>query len=411
MAHGSDEPILSVLRLNAFGEPQAMQEDTKLIHLARAPKTAEGVVNIPVARASTIISTDAKSYLERHSGQRRYDNVTYGATGTDNAKALGRAVAELEGGYKSIVTASGLSACTLGLSAYLSSGDHMLVSDSVYGPTRRFCDEVMGRWGVATTYYDPGATPEQLAPLVQPNTRLLYLEAPGSLTFEMQDVPALAAFAKERGILSAIDNTWASPIGFKPLAHGVDISIQAGTKYLAGHSDLVIGMVTTADQALYERVADHVMTFGDMAGPDDCYLCLRGMRTLAVRLRRQFESGLKVATWLSEQPQIRQVLYPPLASDPGHALFQRDFTLGASLFGVALHTEDPEAAFRLIDSLELFGIGSSWGGYESLVAVNMMPLARDVIPWTKTPFLLRFHVGLEDPDDLIADLASGLKHL
>lgn len=388
-----------------------MKEDTRLVHLARRPPEAEGTVNLPVHRASTVLSTDAASYLVRHDGQRRYDNVTYGATGTENAKALGRAVAELEGGYKSIVTASGLSACTLGLSAYLGAGDHVLVSDSAYGPTRRFCDVVLKRYGVDTTYYDPGVTPDALAPLVRANTRLIYLEAPGSLTFEMQDVPALAAFAHERGILSAIDNTWASPIGFKPLEHGVDISIQAGTKYLAGHSDLVIGMVTTSDPALFEQVADHVMIYGDVAGPDDCYLCMRGIRTLSVRLSRQFESALTIARWLEARPEVRRVLYPPLESDPGHELFTRDFTLGASLFGVALHTTDQAAAFRLIDSLKLFGIGSSWGGFESLVAINTMPLPRAVIPWEETPFLLRFHIGLEDPEDLIEDLEAALSAL
>jgi len=388
-----------------------MKEETKLVHLARRPPEPEGTVNLPVHRASTVLSTDAASYLVRHSGQRPYDNVTYGATGTENAKALGGAVAELEGGYKSIITASGLSACTLGLSAYLGANDHVLVSDSAYGPTRRFCDVVLKRYGVETTYYDPSATPDELQPLVRPNTRLLYLEAPGSLTFEMQDIPALAAFARSRGILSAIDNTWASPIGFKPLAHGVDISIQAGTKYLAGHSDLVIGMITTADQALFEQVADHVMIYGDVAGPDDCYLCLRGIRTLSVRLRRQFESALTVAGWLETRPEVRRVLYPPLESDPGHTLFKRDFTLGASLFGLALHTTDEAAAFRLIDNLKLFGIGSSWGGYESLVAINIMPLPRAVMPWTDTPFLLRFHIGLEDPADLIEDLESALSYL
>ncbi|MEM7250608.1 MAG: cystathionine beta-lyase [Pseudomonadota bacterium] len=388
-----------------------MKEKTKLIHAGREVPTNEGTVNQPVYRASTILSTDMVSYLNRHAGQRRYNNVTYGATGTQNAKTLGAAVAALEEGYKCIVTASGLSAVTLGISALVQSGDHMLVTDSVYGPTRRFCSDVMKRYGVETTYYTPGLDPTELAALIRPETKLIYLEAPGSLTFEMQDIPGLAAVAKARGVLTAMDNTWATPLGFKPLQHGVDVSIQAGTKYLAGHSDLVIGMLSASDPGVYERVADHVMTFGDVAGPDDCYLTLRGMRTLAVRLRAQFDAALEIAQWLEQQPEVKRVMYPPLASDPGHEWFARDFRLGASLFGVALHTTDQSRLESMVNGFELFHIGSSWGGYESLVAVNLMPLPRDCVPWTDSPFLLRFHIGLEDPSDLKHDLRQALDRL
>ena len=386
----------------------SMKEKTKLVHLAQGVRKSEGTVNIPVHRASTILSADADSYLSRNSGRRRYDNVTYGATGTHNAKALAKAVAELEGGYGCMVTTSGLSALTHAIAAFLSAGDHVLVSDSVYGPTRRFCDEVLARFGVATSYFDPGISAGDLRELFRDNTKMLYLEAPGSLTFEMQDVPALSGVARECGILSAMDNTWASPIGFKPLQHGVDISIQAGTKYIAGHSDLVIGMISARTQEQFERLADHVMTFGDTAGPDDCFLALRGLRTLSVRLHQQQASALTVTRWLAQQPQIKRVLYPPLEGDPGHALYQRDFLAGASLFGLALENEDLDVAKRMVDALELFGIGSSWGGYESLVALNVMPLPRKVVPWTETPFLLRFHIGLEDPVDLVEDLKAAM---
>jgi len=297
-----------------------MKEDTKLIHLARGKPQTEGTVNLPVYRASTILSPDLNSYLERHAGTRRFERVTYGATGTQNSRALADAVSELEGGSGCMVTASGLSAVTLGISAFVGAGDHLLVTDSAYGPTRRFCDEVLARYGVETTYYDPGIAPAALAGLIRDTTRLLFLEAPGSLTFEMQDVPGLAQVARNRGVVSAMDNTWATPVGFKPIAHGVDVSIQAGTKYLAGHSDLVIGMITAATQEQYRRIADHVMAFGDVAGPDDCYLTLRGLRTLGVRLRQQQDSALRIARWLTEQPEVARVLYPPLPSDPGHAL-------------------------------------------------------------------------------------------
>ena len=296
------------------------------------------------------------------------------------------------------------------LSAFASAGDHLLVTDSVYGPTRRFCAEVLARYGVETTFYDPGIG-AGIATLLRERTRLVFLEAPGSLTFDMQDVPAIAGAARAAGVLPAMDNTWATPLFFKPLAHGVDLSIQAGTKYLAGHSDLVIGLITAASDALHRRLADTVMAFGEVSGPDDCYLALRGLRTLSVRLRRQARSALRIAAWLAEQPGVLRVLYPPLPGDPGHALWRRDFKGASSLFGVALESRDRAAVARMVDGLELFRIGSSWGGYESLVSLHETPLPRAVAPWTETPFLLRLHVGLEHPDDLVADLDAGLARL
>ena len=387
-----------------------MKDDTRIVAAGRGRVEPEGTVNLPVYRASTILSPDVDSYLRRFEDGRAYEAITYGANGTHNSRALAEAVAALEGGAGTVVTASGLSAITMALCAFASAGDHMLVTDSVYGPTRRFCHEVLARWGVETTFYDP-AVGADIAGLFRDNTRLVFLEAPGSLTFEMQDIPAIARATRAAGILTAMDNTWATPLFFKPLAHGVDLSIQAGTKYFAGHSDLVIGLVTTADEALYHRLADTVMAFGEVSGPDDCYLALRGLRTLSVRIRRQARSALTVAAWLAEQPGVRRVLYPPLPSDPGHALWRRDFGGAASLFGVVLDTTDKAAFARMIDGLALFRIGSSWGGYESLVSLHAMPLPRDVVPWTETPFLMRLHIGLEDPDDLMADLASGLRRL
>jgi len=387
-----------------------MKQDTQLVHLGRGKAEAQGSPNLPVHRASTILSPNLAAYLARFEGDKRYQTVTYGANGTQNARALADVAAAVEGGHKSIVTASGLSAVTMTLSSLLKTGDHLLVTDSVYGPTRRFCDEVLSGFGVETTYYDP-AIGADIATLFRDNTRLVYLEAPGSLTFEMQDIPAIVAVAQQRGILSAMDNTWATPLFFQPLANGVDVSIQAGTKYFAGHSDLVIGIVTTSSDALYRCIADHVMTWGDVAGPDDCYLALRGMRTMAVRLQRQYESALHIASWLAQRPEIKRVLYPPLEQDPGHGLWKRDFSGGASLFGLAMHTIDLDAVARMVDGLELFQIGSSWGGYESLVAFNKAPLPREVAHWTETPFLLRLHIGLEDPEDLIKDLEAGLQRL
>ena len=387
-----------------------MKQDTKLIALGRAPVRAQGPVNLPVHRASTILSENLDGYVHRFDGDKRFNNVIYGSTGTQNSRALAEAVAAVESGHRTVVTGSGLSAVTMAVSAVVRAGDHVLVPDSVYGPTRWFCAEILCRYGVETSFYDP-AIGAGIAEAMRESTRLVYTEAPGSLTFEMQDVPAIAKAAHERGALVAMDNTWATPLYFRPLEHGVDISIQAGTKYFAGHSDLVIGMITTATDELFKTIADQTFAFGDSASPDDCFLALRGMRSLSVRLERQSASAMKVARWLEARSEVKQVLYPALESDPGHALWKRDFGGASSLFGLAMHTTDEAAVARMVNGFDLFRIGSSWGGYESLVAYNRMPIPRTIVPWTETPFLLRMHIGLEDPDDLIADLEAGLGRL
>ena len=387
-----------------------MKEDTKLVHLGRGPSSFEGTVNLPVYRASTILSTDMDSYIHRFDDEKNFTDITYGARGTQNSRALGEAIADLEGGHGTIVTTSGLSAISVTLGALVSAGDHILISDSVYGPTRTFCNQVLSRYGVTTEYYSPDIG-DAIAELIQKNTRLVLMEAPGSLTFEMQDIPGITRAAKEKGVLTVMDNTWATPVFFRPLEHGVDISIQAGTKYIAGHSDLVIGMVTSARETTHKMMVSHAQNLGDAASPDDCYLALRGLRTLSVRLYRQQESTLKVAAWLADQPQVYRVLYPALPGDPGHALWKRDFKGASSLFGLAMHSEDETAVKAMADSLQYFQIGSSWGGYESLIAFNHMPVARERVPWTEKPFMLRVHIGLEDPEDLIADLTQGLARI
>ena len=387
-----------------------MKEDTKLVHLGRGPSSFEGTVNLPVYRASTILSADMDSYIHRFDDEKNLTDITYGARGTQNSRALGEAIADLEGGHGTIVTTSGLSAISVTLGALVSAGDHILISDSVYGPTRTFCNQVLSRYGVTTEYYSPDIG-DAIAELIQKNTRLVFMEAPGSLTFEMQDIPGITRAAKEKGVLTVMDNTWATPVFFRPLEHGVDISIQAGTKYIAGHSDLVIGMVTSSSEAIHRMLVSQAHNLGDAASPDDCYLALRGLRTLSVRLYRQQESTLKVATWLADQPQVYRVLYPALADDPGHALWKRDFKGASSLFGLAMHSEDETAVKAMADSLKYFQIGSSWGGYESLIAFNHMPVARERVSWTEKPFMLRVHIGLEDPEDLIADLTQGLARI
>ena len=387
-----------------------MKEDTKLVHLGRGPSSFEGTVNLPVYRASTILSTDMDSYIHRFDDEKNFTDITYGARGTQNSRALGEAIADLEGGHGTIVTTSGLSAISVTLGALVSAGDHILISDSVYGPTRTFCNQVLSRYGVTTEYYSPDIG-DAIAELIQKNTRLVLMDAPGSLTFEMQDIPGITRAAKEKGVLTVMDNTWATTVFFRPLEHGVDISIQAGTKYIAGHSDLVIGMVTSAREATHKMMVSHAQNLGDAASPDDCYLALRGLRTLSVRLYRQQESTLKVAAWLADQPQVYRVLYPALPGDPGHALWKRDFKGASSLFGLATHSEDETAVKAMADRLRYFQIGSSWGGYESLITFNHMPVARERVPWTEKPFMLRVHIGLEDPEDLIADLTQGLARI
>ena len=386
-----------------------MKEDTRLIHAGRNPRNQQGAVNPPVYRASTVVFSDLKSYMER-SDEVKYDGFTYGARHTPTTQALADACATLEGGHKAVITATGLSAVTQALTAFLKAGDHALIADTVYGPCRNFCDKVLTRFGVDITYYDP-TIGEGIGDLMRPNTRVVYTESPGSLTFEMQDIPAMAKVAHDKGALVLMDNTWGAGLFYKPFEHGVDVSIQAGTKYINGHADVVIGTITAKDETLWRQIKDGANTFGDVAGPDECYLALRGLRTIAPRMRTQQAACTRITTWLEGQPGIRRVLWPALPSDPGHALWKRDFTGAASLFGLVLDTTDLAAVARMTDGLRLFGIGSSWGGYESLVSVNPTEGMRTAVPWQESPFLMRMHIGLEDPDDLLQDLEDGLKRL
>ena len=387
-----------------------MKDETLLVHASRDPFHHSGVVNLPVYRASTILFPTLAAYKQRFEGNARYDGITYGARGTPSTLALARAVAELEGGHNAVVTATGLSACTIALSAFVKAGDHVLVTDSVYGPTRSFCTEVLGRFGVETTFYDPTIGAD-IAGLLRDNTRVVFVEAPGSMTFEMQDVPAIASAAHARGALVLMDNTWATPLYFKPFEHGADVSVQAGTKYIAGHSDLVLGVITAKDEALYRRLKDNAGSFGDVGGPDECYLALRGLRTMAVRLRQQEQSAMRVARFLADRPEVKRVMYPPLPEDPGHGIWKRDFKGASSLMGLLLHTEDPAAVERMVDGLKYFQIGSSWGGFESLVSYSDVRTMRTAVPWTHSSYVLRLHIGLEDVDDLIGDLEAGLRRL
>ena len=376
---------------------------TRLSHAGRAGTKVHGFVNPPVHRGSTVLYEDMAQ--RRTHLRRRFDQVlTYGTQGNATHHALEDVIAEIEGGTRCQIFSTGLAAVTTPLLGYLSAGEHCLMPDSVYGPVRSFCDTMLKRLGVATSYYRADAPADEVAALFRPETRVLYLESPGSHSFEVQDVPALAALGHARGAAVLMDNTWGIH-AFQPFAHGVDVSIQALTKYAVGHSDVLIGSATTREEAHWKRVRDAALILGQYASPDDCWLTLRGLRTMAVRLERQMASGLQVAAWFAGLPEVAQVLHPALPGAPGHDLWKRDFTGACSLFGVVFAEGiTVEATHRFVDALTLFGIGASWGGYESLALPTTGFVTRTAAEMAHPGAMVRFHIGLEDPADLIADL-------
>jgi cysteine-S-conjugate beta-lyase len=376
---------------------------TKVVTAGRDPASYHGFVNPPVYHASTVLYPSAEDFVAHRA---RYQ---YGRRGTPTTEALEGALQELEGPNCAGVSLlpSGLAAISAALLAVVHSGDHILVTDSAYQPTRNFCEQVLKRLGVTTTYFDPliGAG---IAGLFQPNTKLVYLESPGSLTFEMQDTAAIAKAAHDKGALVLMDNTWATPIYFRPLDHGVDLVIQAGTKYIGGHSDVMLGTVS-ANAATVAALKTSVRLNGLCEGPDDVYLGLRGVRTLAVRLDRHYENGVAVAKWLEARPEVLRMLHPALPSHPQHAIWKRDFTGACGLFSMVLKPVPQKAVYAFLDELELFGIGASWGGYESLaIPFDCTPI-RTATKWAPGGPTVRFHIGLEDVDDLCADLERSFR--
>jgi cystathionine beta-lyase len=385
-----------------------MKDDTRIVAAGRQPHAHDGIVNPPVYHASTVLFPSVKA-LEDASKPPTERKVVYGRRGTPTTWALEDAIAELEGGDSCVLCPSGLAAITTALLAILKTGDHLLMTDSTYGPTRTFCDTILKNLGIETTYYDPciGA---DITRLMRENTRVVFTESPGSLTFEVQDIPAIARTAHERGALVLLDNTWASPLFFKPFEHGVDVSIQAGTKYIVGHSDVMLGAITTRSDLSRTLRGAHG-TLGMHVGPDDVYLAQRGFRTLGVRLARHQETGLALAHWLQRRPEVARVLHPALPDDPGHELWQRDFLGASGLFGIVLKPTPKQAVAAMLDGLALFGMGYSWGGYESLILPADPRPIRTATRWDAEGPLLRLHAGLEDPDDLIADLEAGFVRL
>ena len=378
-----------------------LKPDTRLGIGGRDPFAHHGYVNTPVYHASTLLYPTAEEFIA-HRG--RYH---YGRRGTPTSEALENAIREIEGPACAGVSLlpSGLAAISVALLSVLRSGQHVLVTDSCYGPTRTFCDTVLTRYGIATTYYDPlvgGGINE----LFQPNTRAVFVEAPGSLSFEMQDIPAIAAAAHAKGALVLMDNTWASPLYFRALDKGVDLSIQSGTKYIGGHSDVMLGTVS-ANPETCAPLRELVGTLGLCVGPDDMFLGLRGLRTMGVRLAQHQQSGLAVARWLEARPEVLRVLHPALPAHPGHAIWKRDFTGACGLFSVVFKPVPDKAVHAFLNALTLYGIGASWGGYESLaIPFNCKPI-RTASTWAPGGPTVRLHIGLEAVSDLIADLERG----
>lgn len=383
---------------------------TRLSHAGRAGTHAHGFVNPPVHRGSTVLFPNCEA--RREGAKHRYEQfMTYGTQGGPTHYAFEDVIAEIEGGTRCLIVGTGLAAVAVPLLAYLKAGDHCLMPDSAYGPARNLCEGLLKGWGVTTTYYDPTVDEAGMAALIQPNTKVVYTESPGSHTFEVQDIPAIARAAHARGCKVLMDNTWGIH-HFMPFEHGVDVSIQALTKYVGGHSDVLLGSVTVNSEQDWQMVRSTGSLLGQFASPDDVWLALRGVRTMAVRLKRQEASGLEVARWFETRPEVKQVMHPALPSHPQHAIFKRDFTGACSLFGVVFQPRySMDDVMRFIDSLSLFGIGASWGGFESLAIPTTGFITRSAGTGDFGGPMARIHIGLEEPADLIADLTQGLARL
>jgi cystathionine beta-lyase len=384
-------------------DPSRLGPRTRLVHAGRNPSEQHGFVNTPIYRGSTVLFPSSDDFLHRRG------RFTYGTKGTPTMEALETAWTELCGAAGTILAPSGLGAINLALMSCLKAGDHLLMVDSVYRPTRQFCDGVLARFGVETTYYDP-LIGSDIDRLIRSNTRAVFLEAPGSQSFEMQDIPAITAAARQAGATVLLDNTWATPLFYAPHQHGVDLAIDAGTKYLSGGSDLLMGLVSASERAwpALRRTFD---VFGMPPGPEDVFLCLRGLRSMAVRLKEHEKQALDMARWFEARPEVQRVLHPAFPSCPGHELWKRDFKGSSGLFSIILKPASDAAVAAMLDGLELFGIGASWGGFESLVTPFDCTAFRTATAWRPGGHALRFHIGFEDLDDLKADLDAGFARL
>ena len=403
MAKSNDGAPPKVGDISADNAGVRHSEATQIVHHGRHPEAQHGFVNTPVYRGSTVLFPTLAKIKSRDQA------YTYGRRATPTTHALEDAITDLAGGASTILTSSGLCAVSTALLAFVQSGDHILMTDSVYQPTRTFCDKMLTRLGVETTYYDP-LLGERVSDLIKPNTRLIFVESPGSQTFEMQDIPAIAKVARAKNIWLLADNTWASPLFSKPHALGADVTIEAATKYIVGHADAMLGAVTAnARAAQYLDNAKEAL--GTCPGSEETYLALRGMRTLHVRLAHHMRAALEMARWLEGRSEVARVLHPGLESHPGHGIWQRDFTGASGLFTIVLNPADETALAAFLDGLKLFGMGYSWGGYESLIIPFDPKAYRTATHWAADGPALRLHIGLEDINDLKADLDSAFSRL
>ncbi|WP_262267903.1 cystathionine beta-lyase [Microvirga yunnanensis] len=384
-------------------KPQNLSERTRLVHAGREPFEQHGFINTPIYRGSTVLYATTDDLLHRRG---RY---SYGTKGTPTTNSLEVAWTELTGAAGTVLAPSGLAAVTVALMSCLKAGDHLLMTDSVYLPTRQFCNGVLKNFGVETTYYDPQIGPG-IEALIRPNTTAVFTEAPGSQSLEMQDIPAIAEVAHRHGAVVLMDNTWATPLLFPPHERGVDMAIEAGTKYLSGGSDLLLGMVSANDRC-FKRLRETYDSFAMCPGPEDVFLGLRGLRTMALRLREHGTQALGMARWLETRPEVARVLHPALATDPGHEIWKRDFKGSSGLFSIILKPCSDRALAAMLDGLSLFGMGYSWGGFESLVIPFNCAAYRTATTWEPGGHALRFHIGLEDLEDLKRDLDAGFTRL
>jgi len=386
-----------------------MKNETKIITAGRKKAWVNGVVNPVVTRASTVVFNDVAQMKEALANKHN-NAMVYGRRGTTTSFAFSDAMTALEGGAGCALYPSGTAAITNAIISFVKAGDHILVVDNVYEPTRDYCDKILSKLGVETTYYDPliGAGIEKL---IQANTQLIFLESPGSITMEVQDVPAISEIAKRHNCIVMLDNTWGAGVNFKPFEHGVDISIQAATKYIVGHSDVMLG-TAIATNKYWPQLRDNSYLMGQCTSPDDLYLALRGMRTINVRLKQHQESALKIAKWLEQRPEVEKILHPAFTSCPGHEFFKRDFSGSNGLFSFVLNCGNDAALTALLDGMKYFKMGYSWGGFESLILgfnnKNINDI-RSASPWMSPYPLIRLHIGLENIEDLIEDLDKGFE--
>jgi cystathionine beta-lyase len=386
-----------------------VKKTTKIINAGRDKKWTKGVVNPSVTRASTVVFDTVKE-MNSALANRHNQTMVYGRRGTTTSFAFSDAMTAIEGGEGCALYPSGTAAITNTILSFVKTGDHILVVDTVYEPTRDFCDKILAKLGIETTYYDPMLGAE-IKSLIKENTRLVFLESPGSITMEVQDVPTLSKIAHEHNCLVILDNTWAAGINFQPFNHGVDISVQAATKYIVGHSDVMLG-TATATKAYWPTLRNNSYLMGQCTSPDDLYLALRGIRTLTVRMKQHEKNAFKVANWLQQRPEVETLLHPAFESCPGHEFFKRDFSGGNGLFSFVLNKGDKKSLTAFLDGLTHFKMGYSWGGFESLIlAIGNVNSIRSVTRYDTEFPLIRVHIGLEDVDDLITDLEKGFDRL